>query len=545
MKRRIYGVWGSALAAVAAIGFVAAVCVADELQLRNGSKHTGSLVAADENTIVFRLKDRLLTKNRSEVLAIILGESDSGSGEFPPGVSAAAPLKITRCVTFHRITNFKPEEMAGINNAKISANGANIIFSTYAGTYVIKSDGTSLVKLSEKRNDALIDISADGKKVAWYEGPNEGYVANSDGTGRVKMPGGFNVTAIRLAARGEQLFVLTPERGGIFRISSDGSDMRKIVTAADVARLGAADENGNHWRGRPSEIDVSDDGSKIVFHYLWDAYSVTAKGTGLKRLTKDRRNDDVTLSRVRISGDGRRVAWHNENSGQSAVVIEDWGGGNRVTHTGNAPQGWKCAYGSTLQLTRDGSWAAMAWGFRLYSGNGETSWDVADFGLAGDEPKPLHRASVATITAEGKYACLLLDIGPVQQLAVVNLRPKSLHGAPPLGAINVSPPFLLNDGATNATASAQTGADDLQYVGVAAFQNGWRIDAYGWPNVAMRDGGRDGDDKAEDGVFSSNGLRLRTSPKLAAGPLTLRYFAFTRQGHCLAVDVEGLEVREP
>ncbi|HJW86922.1 MAG TPA: hypothetical protein VJ440_09845 [Candidatus Brocadiaceae bacterium] len=59
------------------------------------------------------------------------------------------------------------------------------------------------------------------------------------------------------------------------------------------------------------------------------------------------------------------------------------------------------------------------------------------------------------------------------------------------------------------------------------------------------DGGRNGDDKAEDGVFPSNGLHLRTSPKLAAGPLTLRYFAFTKQGHGLAADVEGLEVREP
>lgn len=530
--------WGLSLAVMGGLA-AALFCRADELQMRDGTKATGTLVAADDKTIVFRSSGGLLTKSRDDVRAVFLGEAAPAPGGPPPGVSADEPLKIVRWTTFRRITHFQTNEIAPINNCKLSADGSKVIFSTYGATFVVNADGSGLTKLSDKRNEGLIDISADAKKVVWYDGTWEGFVANSDGSGRVKLPGGFQIQSLRMTARGDRVIALSADQGRILALAADGSDVRRITGTAEVAKAAGVDENNNHWRGIPSGLDISDDGSRIVFHFLWDAFAVGGDGTGLRRLTQFQSPEDRSLYRVRISGNGRKVAWHNEKGAESTVTIEDWSGGGRVAHTG-----MRAASGNSLFVSQDAAKVAMSWGARLYETGGDASWDAGDFGLAGDEPKPLHRANVMSLSADGRRACLNLDIGP-SQLVIVDFNPPALNGVPRLEHVRASPRFLLNDGSTNATLSAQTGGDDLQYVGATVFRDGWRLDAIGWPDRRLNDDGREGDEKAKDGTFSTDQLRFASGAKIAPGPVTLRFFAFTKAGHALAVDVEGVEARQP
>ena len=189
------------------------------------------------------------------------------------GITVGRNLGISRWYTIRRITKFpRGEEVKFIRSTKISSDGSRIAFAASQGLFTIRPDGTGLVRVSDKPC-AMMDISANGNKVAWFEGGPDGlFVANADGSGREKMPGGLNVVSLRMTADGSRLFVLVPEKGGIFMLPADGSDVKKIVTTAAVCKLLEIEENGNHWRS----LDISDDGSRIAFNLLWDLF--TANG---------------------------------------------------------------------------------------------------------------------------------------------------------------------------------------------------------------------------------------------------------------------------
>ena len=508
----------------------------DELRFRDGRVVSGQLVSFDGRVFTFRTSQETLTIPREQVAAVFIGMAGVPGISLPPFVSAGEGFKVVRWTTFRRITNFQGGADAKvINNSKISANGSKIVFSTYAGTYTINSDGTNLILLSDKRNEGLIDISSDSKKVAW--GDNSGlFVANSDGTGQVKMPGGFQVISMRMTAMGDRLIVLAPERG-ILMLPTDGSDVRRVATTAEVAKVAGTDENGNHWRGWNSGLDISNDGSRLVFHFLWDAFAMNSNGTELRKLTQFLNPENRSLRCVRISGNGQKIAYLNQpmDGNQSTLAFLDWDGGNLRKFTGA-----EVAYGDWMQCSADGSKVALSWGLRLHDSDGQGKLDVAYVGPG--TPTSVDRACSATMTADMRRVCLRLDIGPSNQLVVVDFNPMTLTGAPPLNNLSASPRFLLTDGATNTILSAQTQDPELQYVGFMPMRAGWFLNC-SYYYSGLNDEGRDGDQTAKDGTFGNNTLRLHTDFKVVPGPLTLRFFAFNRAGHMLSVDVEGLEAR--
>lgn len=515
----------------------------DEVRLRDGGILRGHVVAVDENLVVLRAGSGLKSLQRSDVQMIVFAGQQAAGG-LPAGISVGPGLSVARWITFHRITRFGANnDVRQITNCKLSANGRQVAFSSIQGTYTLDADGGNLVRLDERRNDGMVDISADGRKIAWCNDQGAIYVASRDGSSRVQMPGGFQINSLRMTADGNQLYVLCPQQG-ILQLPADGGGIRKVVTTEQVARVGGVDANGNHWRGNPSGLDVSDDGSRIVCHFLWNAFGVQSDGSGLRQLSRLER--DANLSFVRISGNGQKVAWLGPRGNDSLLTITDWGGGNPAEYRGTRVQ-----WGSWMQLSPDASQVGLSWGWQLLATSGRESLDVLDMGLAGDEPKPLHRASMATMAAGGARACVVLD-GPTStaqaassQLAIVDLNPPSIGPAPRLEEITVQPRFVLNNNGSAATVSARSGGPDLPYVGFTTMRDGWRADYIGWPNRGLNDEGRDGDVKAGDGVFSDGGMRVGGDPAPAPGPLRLRVFAFTKGGDGLMVEVDGLDLRAP
>ena len=481
-----------------------------------------------------------------------LGDAGTGAGDtgsagdagIADGAAAGAePLTITRRTSYRRITNFqRGPEAKFISDARISADGSMIIFATFAGTYTIHSDGSNLVQLNDKRNNGLIDISANGKKVVWYDETQtyDGWVAASDGSGKIKLPGTAGCKGLRLTAAGDQIYEVAPDAGGIVRFAADGSGMKVIMSTADVAKLNGVDANGNHWRG---VIDISDDGSKVVFTFLWDAFAMTGEGADLKQLTQFLMPENRTLKLARVSGNGAKLAWNVEDGANSKVTISDWGGGNPVVYSGIT-----YSAGYWLQLSGDGSRAVQGYGLKLLDPTKVAPYDAID---SGSNSIPLGKASMDTITANGKRACLVIegqestDQGRPNQIVVVDFDPPTSNGAPTIEAPAASLRALPTDGSKKTTVFAAVKDAEVTEVNTVALRGGLRLGATPWLHWALDDTGMQGDVTAKDTTYTSNAVSIGSGDMVAPGPFTLRFVASNKAGHVLMVDTEGMEAKAP
>jgi hypothetical protein len=467
---------------------------------------------------------------------------DGGAGAADVAMAGTEPLTPTRRTSYRRITNFpRGPEAKFISAARISADGSTIIFATFAGTYTIASDGSNLVELSPKRNNGIIDISADGKKVVWYDDTPEGWVAGSDGSGKIKLPTTVTVKGLRMTAAGDQIYGVAPDAGGILKLPADGSGMAVIMKTEDVSKANGVDPNGNHWRG---VIDISDDGSKVVFTFLWDAFAMAGDGSGLKQLTQFLNPENRTLRLVRISGNGAKVAWNVDDGQKSAVTFADWGGGGAIVYTG-------ITYGDThwMALSGDASRAVLGWGLRVLDPTKVAPYDALD---SGSNSIPLGRASMDTVTANGKRACLVIegqestDQGRPNQLVVVDFDPPTTNGAPSIDGTSTTLRALPNDGSKRASVFARvTDPTEITEVNTVALRGGLRLGATPWMHWALGDAAMNGDVTAKDGIYSSNAVVVQTGEMVTPGPFTLRFVASNKAGHVLMVDTEGLEARAP
>lgn len=532
-----------------ALGLVGVVTVLaqagdDELRLRDGTVLRGKAVEFDGATVVFRSEAGLQSIKRADVASVWFGGVRQVGG-LPAGLSAGEGFRITRWATFHPVTQFRAGEAgSAIGGVRISADGRKIAFWAYnEGCFTINPDGSGLTRIGDYRCDDL-DLSADGRKVAWLDHTGL-YVSGPDGAGKLKLPGGFPVNSIRLTADGRQVIALSPERG-LLALATDGSDVRRVTTTEAVAKVAGTDANGNHWRGGGSGIAISDDGARIVFHFLWNCFAINADGTGLRQLSRLEREHN--LSRVRISGDGRKVCWQEERGHLSRLTIEDWSGGGRVEYTGEhlSSCGW-------LAMTRDGSQTGLGWGMRLFSADGRGYYNVI---TADPDPPGLNRPQMLSITADGRRGCLMVEERGAAQIALVELDPPALAGAPGATNIRTVPRFVLNDGSTYALLTCEARDPELSWVKHMLHRNclvrmvaadgrylGGHIQ--GGQYTILNDRQEHGDEKAGDGVYSCAAVRLAADAKAPPGPISLRLAAANKSGHGLIVDLEGLEVRNP
>jgi hypothetical protein len=333
------------------------------------------------------------------------------------------------------------------------------------------------------------------------------------------------------------VFLLSPEAGGILSIAADGTDRRMLATTAAVCRLNGVGENGNHWRGWPSGLDIAADGSRVVFHLLWDAFAMNGDGSGVRQLTQYLKPEDRNLNFVRISGDGKRVATYHQVNG---VTVTDWDGTNTVsTPRDNVVDGrW-------MELSADGGRIAASWGLWLFDGQKPGKVELHEWG-SGNFDHPLFEARGASISADGRRVCLVVKYLGLQQLVVVDINPPDIQGLPALSDLTLLPRSISTDGSIEATATARVIGGAPETIGVTGLREGsrfaeWHLRPWG----ALNDGGRAGDRLAGDGVFSTAGLRLynATGKPPQPGPITIRFFAWDRDRQALLVDVEGFQAR--
>lgn len=521
----------------------------DELRLRDGTVVRGRAVEYDGNAVVFRSEAGLQMYKRADCAMLIFGGGAAGPvNGLPPGVGASEGLTITRWATWRQITRLEAAgQNAGCIIMKMSADGSRIAYTNKYGLFTIRSDGSDLVKIVDDAVN-MMDISADGKTVAWYHDGKGITVAGADGTNRRKMPGGFAVLAVRLTADAKKMVVLAPERG-LLLLPTDGTDVRRIVSTEQVAKVANTENNGNHWRGAGpgsdgSAVDISDDGARIVFHFRTEAMAVNLDGTGLRRLTDCGDRDSIRL--VRISGDGRRVGYYIHRGEDSELVIMDWDGGNR-----NVYKGKYFFHIYQLRFSRDGSRAVAGHGVILLSGTGQ---DIYEPFTGPGYPPTLDMPTAPSISADGTRGCCVLYVPGVTQLELVvfDLNPPGLDGAPALGDIQVTPRFLLLDGATKSTATARASGGEKITVWQALFRNGMAYDPvmgyfeHAVPNMLL-DNATLGDEKADDGLFTSDQMRLSFwfPQHPGPGPMTLRLLGWNKANCGLSLDIDGIEARNP
>ena len=511
----------------------------DELRLRNGTTLRGKAVAFDDGTVVFRTAEGLTTHKRADVAALFFGLA-AAPGQLPPGLSAGEGLTVRRWATFHRITDHPPFGYS-IGGVRISANGAKIGYWVYeAGLFTISPDGTGLTRVYEKRIHGL-DLSADGGKVAWY-GDEGLFVANADGSGRVKLPGGFPVIAMRLSADGSRLVCLSGD--GVRMVATDGTGVRRIADLAQVARAAGTDENGNHFRDWRAGIDISDDASKIVFVFLWNGMALNGDGSGLRKVTNLRGEDNLYF--IRVSGDGRKVAWQEERGGQSKVTIADWDGGNPMVYQGDF-----CSSGQAFSLSRDGAVASLGWGMRQFAAARRDYYNVSY--VAGD-PDGLVRPQFLSVSADGRRGVVAVE-GPGHQLAVLDLNPPTLGKAPGLLNIRANPRWLVTDGTTRALLTCEPTDKDPRQIRNVLRRDGLQrllgpegyrgVELQAGQYLILNDRGEAQDAQAGDGVWSTNSLCLANDARCTPGPLELRLVVTSKANHGLIVDLDGLAARAP
>jgi hypothetical protein len=518
----------------------------DEIKLRNGTILRGEALSHDLNSVVFRTAEGVRTYRRQEVASIVFGGT-SASVAIPPGISAGPGLQVRRWYTWRKITDNPRDATAKqIAFAKISGNGQKLVYCGRQGVHTLNLDGTGLTQLTAEPTNRC-DITHDGQRILWHNEKEGVVLAAADGTGRSTLPGGLKPIALRISGDGSSVFVLDYEKDGVFRLAADGSDIKRITTTAAVSTANGVTENRNHWRA--DSLDVSDDGRRIVFQFLWDAFALDVPSARLRQITRYLSPEDRNLMATRVSPDGSKVAYlYYGGVEKHFVTVQQWAGDALATHSGLGP-GMR-----EIEVLSDGSVFGGGQFVRFLRPDGRTREEV--FGFA--EAPMFDTPYGATCSADGRRMVLLtegvvsVDQGRGTQIHVIDANPSSIAGFPTLNEIRAQPRFVLVDGSTTATISTRAGEVSALNM-VYAFMTRENLLGYdvnlarysgdGW----LMDNATRGDATANDGVFTGNQFtphQYITRP-IEPGPLTLRVFARTKTGFMTVVDLEGMEARLP
>ena len=520
--------------------------VADELRLRDGTLVRGDALSHDQDSVVFRTVEGVKTYARKDVASIVFG-GVATTGGVPPGISAGPGLQVKRWYTWRKITdNPRDASAKHISFAKLSGNGQRLLFCGREGVHTLNPDGSGLTQLTAEPTERC-DITHDGRRVVWHNTKEGITLASADGTGKSTLAGGLSPTALRISGDGTAVFVLDYEKDGIFRIASDGSSIKRVISTAEVSKANGVAENRNHWRA--NSLDVSDDGRRVVFQFLWDAFALEVQGSRLRQITRYLTPEDRSLMVARVSPDGSKVAYlYYASAEKHFVAVQEWSGASLATHN-ELGAGMR-----ELEVLSDGSVFGGGSFVRFLRPDGRTREEVFGFAEA-----PLFDTPYgATCSADGRRMVLLtegvvsVDQGRGTQIFVIEANPSSIAGFPTLNDIHAQPTFVPIDGSTTATLRVRAG-DPAQLNLVYAFLTRENLLGYdinlarysgdGW----LVDNATRGDVKAGDGVYTGNQFtpHMYVTRPIEPGPLVLRVFARTKTGSMTVVDLEGMEARRP
>jgi TolB protein len=288
--------------------------------------------------------------------------------------------------------------------------------------YVVRPDGTGLKRLTRTAGDAhrLGDDgwpswSPDGKRIVFSSnrtGNGEVWIMNADGTGQRRVAGlarrddwgprfshdGRTIAFHSLYLSAEsRIYVVRPDGTGLRRLPVDGMEVnwRPAVGTRTLAATAAGDIVFTRHLGGTGVGDI---------------YSVSADGSGLRRLTTSRNNFDAVYS-----PDGKRIAFASDRvrAGAPELYVMDANGRNvrRLTHSANTSGAF--VINSQPAWTPDGKAIAFVRTLVRIAGSTETTdlWRVSASGgaptqitrHAGREASPAFTSTgILTFERDGK-----------------------------------------------------------------------------------------------------------------------------------------------
>lgn len=492
-----------------------------------------------------------------------------------PAARPEAPLaSITRTLVYHELP------LPGLDGViagrmDLSADGTRIAFvGGYDPNtiYVIEANGRNLRQVDSYtpsgNADSSVDLSGDGSKVLSWDGGTILRLANADGGGAhqvIAIEGGYK--DFHLSADGSRItfvvdrdWTLQPgnqvKKAGVYTVNGDGSNLKQLVTAEQIATLFGTTPADFPFSGGPGRwIDVSDDGQRIVFmaqvrDHGPTLFRVGADGGGLHAYDLYRDEYYWRVDNVRISGDGGTVLYTVAPNPCCSTPIE-WGVVNydgsdrRTLFTGYGD----ASYARSVALTQNGALLSVPWYGRLVKTDG--SGEKLDLALWGGLPtyyaEPIIDGYCLTMNADGTRFAYLDWTGGYghPKLGTLTINPPSLGPAPRIDNVLMTPVYLLTEGRSEAKITARVAAASSPVrVGSVALLNNLQ-DRTIIEGVLVDNGGT-GDAKAGDGIYTASPIRT-TADAVTTGPRTMRVVAdvvaLDGTRHSTAVDVVAFDVR--
>jgi hypothetical protein len=514
-----------------------------------------------------------------------------------PTAAPLVPLTEIRTLAYHQLTQWTTgANQRGEEAPILSDDGQRIAFARAPGTgdpanpnriFLINADGSGEQEVDAYTSlcfcGALIDISADGSRIVSSDAVQLRIAEASGAGGRELLALDSNeINAVRISGDGTTVVfriyrdttirATTPSQPiarGVYAINTDGSGLRQIVGPDALGGLLGVPPEQAPFFGGSSGLDVSHDGSRIVFTSgttdvdpatgggtREGLFAVNGDGSGLHRLLGP---TSTFVQANAISGDGAMVAYVTSDFGtglQEAGVLGFDGSNQRILtdstslHPGT---GYNLPSGERIQLSQDGS--------RLLLGSTGLLYDTSDgrvlalgVGAPGfsADPAPLviDGLSLATMDAAATRALYLFQAYPEPyQLVRVDLNPADLAGAPAITDPSLTPSYLLTEGRSTATVSARVSTTHpLVRVSSRVLREGvpddnTRTDPLLDDGAGTADG-VSGDVTANDGLFTSNGISTDCCAEV--GPRTVRIKAEVQAAdglrHATAIDVSPFQV---
>ena len=268
-------------------------------------------ISGDGSKILFRGTGYLcISVNSDRILSDLASEDDTDS----PYVADrwGPPIKIASKVAPGYSVSGDGEKIAFISKL----DGDSEIF-------VVNSDGTELKQLTNNTiEERSLTMDGDGSRIAFYASTGDNsyalYVINSDGTGlrliandlldwaNPSMSGDGSKIAFK-RYRADEAMVEGFLSSKIFVVNSDGTGLTQLTNDSRVS----------------SYIQISHDGSKVVFTSDDRMFIINSDGTELKQIFEGSWDIGTYSS---ISSDGERIAFvSDEDEGPEIFVINSDG----------------------------------------------------------------------------------------------------------------------------------------------------------------------------------------------------------------------------
>jgi len=481
---------------------------------------------------------------------------------LPDHVAAAPPRQGMRSLlmVYHELT-VRPEGSRGIDTPILSGDGRRAIWAESPGdpnpreenrVFALDLDGGQPAEIDAYQPicacRARVDISDDGNTVVSTDGVRIRILSGAATFGRaheVLRLANNAIGALRISGDGTRIvFVVirdttvsepnprklgTPIPRGVWALGADGTapihlaGVEEIAVASGVPKAALEADPDFTSDGAINALAVSDDGGHVIF-----GAHVGVGGEAVFSLTADAPLSKLygpvqSVGQTAVSGDGQTVAFMTETQANARVMVIS-GGTLRSTLFGYMDRGER------LQLSRDGS-TLLGKGL-----NGAVLVDVATSAtrqlFSTMPPSPLAAGASSrllkgpggspTMNAAGTRVLYIAD--PLASnhgnLAVIELGPADLSGAPLIRELHADPDTVPPDGSKSASVTADVSwGGALIGVWLEILRDGVPETAFG-PSVVPMEREAGPDPQALQGVFAAT-LQSRDMGH-ALGPRQLR-----------------------